>query len=139
MGALMNLDGLFDEWERAWSGREPGAFEAVCDPGIHYEDPLTEAPLVGVHALTGHARQLWAAFPDARVNATGARLASGDFVAAPCRVLGTHEGQLGRLAPTHRTLDAHAIARVREEAFPDPRDADELHDALLGEAFAEHD
>jgi len=33
-------------------------------------------------------------------------------------------GDLGR-------LDAAAIARVRDEAFPDPRDADELHDALL--------
>ena len=29
-------------------------------------------------------------------------------------------------------LDPEAIARVREEARPDPRDAEELHDALLG-------
>ena len=29
-------------------------------------------------------------------------------------------------------LDPEAIARVREEARPDPRDADELHDVLLG-------
>jgi ATP-dependent Lhr-like helicase len=29
------------------------------------------------------------------------------------------------------TLDADAIARVRAEAWPDPRDADELHDALV--------
>ncbi len=32
-------------------------------------------------------------------------------------------------------LDASAIARVREEARPDPRDADELHDALLTAGF----
>ncbi len=32
-------------------------------------------------------------------------------------------------------LDAAAIARVREEAWPDVRDADELHDALLTYAF----
>src|SRR5688500_6410869 len=30
-----------------------------------------------------------------------------------------------------RALDAEAIARVREEERPVPRDADELHDALL--------
>jgi ATP-dependent Lhr-like helicase len=30
-----------------------------------------------------------------------------------------------------RVLDADAIARVRDEARPEPRDADELHDALL--------
>jgi ATP-dependent Lhr-like helicase len=32
-------------------------------------------------------------------------------------------------------LDAAAIARVREEAQPDPRDADELHDVLLTYGF----
>jgi len=31
----------------------------------------------------------------------------------------------------HAILDAAAIARVRDEVRPDPRDADELHDALL--------
>jgi hypothetical protein len=33
------------------------------------------------------------------------------------------------------TLDANAIERVRDEARPDPRDADELHDALLTFGF----
>src|SRR3954453_19353551 len=32
-------------------------------------------------------------------------------------------------------LDPAAIARVRDEARPDPRDADELHDALLSAGF----
>jgi ATP-dependent Lhr-like helicase len=32
-------------------------------------------------------------------------------------------------------LDADAIAAVREEAWPEARDADELHDALMGIAF----
>jgi ATP-dependent Lhr-like helicase len=32
-------------------------------------------------------------------------------------------------------LDAQAIARVRDEARPDPRDADELHDALVTAGF----
>jgi len=32
-------------------------------------------------------------------------------------------------------LDAHAIQRVRDEARPDPRDADELHDALVVAGF----
>jgi ATP-dependent Lhr-like helicase len=34
-----------------------------------------------------------------------------------------------------RALDADAIARVRDEERPDPRDADELHDALLTAGF----
>ena len=32
-------------------------------------------------------------------------------------------------------LDAGAIARVRDQARPDPRDADELHDALMTAGF----
>ncbi|PYR77365.1 MAG: ATP-dependent DNA helicase [Acidobacteria bacterium] len=34
-----------------------------------------------------------------------------------------------------RVLDTDAIARVRDEQRPDPRDADELHDALLTAGF----
>jgi predicted ester cyclase len=117
MGPLMNVDGLMDEWERAWSGHNPAAFAGVCDPEIHYEDPLTPEPLVGLAALTAHALRLWEAFPDARVNTTGERLASGAFVSAPCRVLGTHDGKLGRIAPTHRALEVHAVvyAELRDE------------------------
>jgi ketosteroid isomerase-like protein len=113
----MDVDALFDAWERAWSGRDVRAFEDVCDPEVHYEDPLTEEPLVGTKALGRHARGLWNAFPDARVNSTGARLAGGPFVCAPCRILGTHEGRLGRVAPTHRELAVHAVvyAELREE------------------------
>ena len=39
----------------------------------------------------------------------------------------------GRAIGDHDTgaLDADAIAKVRDEARPDPRDADELHDALM--------
>ena len=36
-------------------------------------------------------------------------------------------------------LDAAAIERVRDEARPDPRDADELHDALLTAGFLTQD
>ena len=112
----MDVDELFDAWERTWSGRDPAGFESLCAETFAYEDPLTPEPLVGVKALGGHARQLWAAFPDARVNATGQRLADGPFVAAPCRILGTHEGRLGRIAPTHHKLELHAVvyAELRE-------------------------
>ncbi len=36
-------------------------------------------------------------------------------------------------------LDANAIARVRDEAWPDPRDPDELHDALTTVGFLTDD
>ena len=39
----------------------------------------------------------------------------------------------------HGSLDAAAIARVIDEARPDPRDAEELHDALLTAGFLHED
>ena len=75
----MEAEELFDAWERAWSGRDPHGFESVCARAVHYEDPLTPEPLVGVRALADHAQRLWEAMPDARVNRTGERLSDGTF------------------------------------------------------------
>jgi ketosteroid isomerase-like protein len=113
----VDLDAIFDAWERAWSGRDPRGFESVCHPEVHYEDPLTPSPLHGIPALATHARRLWQAFPDARVNTTGARLGDGEFACAPCRILGTHLGELGRISPTGRSMVVQAVvyAELREE------------------------
>ena len=105
----MNVDGLIDRWERAWSGKDPGAFTAICAPDLHYEDPLTLEPLEGVEELAHHAEQLWAAFPDARLQRTGQRLADGRYVAAPCKLLGTHRAPLGGLPATNRFLVVHCV------------------------------
>jgi ATP-dependent Lhr-like helicase len=58
---------------------------------------------------------------------------------APLEERRTHAVQT-RMAPEHAgsemgVLDTNAIARVRDEVRPDPRDADELHDALLTTGF----
>src|SRR5688500_12835167 len=105
----MQVDELFDAWERAWSGREPLAFKPICAEDVHYEDPLTPEPLVGPAAVAAHAARLWEAMPDARVNSTGARLGRGTFACAPCRLLGTHVGPLGRIHPTGRAVEVHAV------------------------------
>jgi ketosteroid isomerase-like protein len=112
----MQVDELFDAWERAWSGRDPRGFEPVCFSGVHYEDPLTPEPLVGTRELARHAKRLWQAMPDARVNTTGARVSDGTFACAPCRLLGTHTGPIGRISPTGRPLTVHAVvyAELRE-------------------------
>ena len=47
------------------------------------------------------------------------------------RAVQTRRGLDVKTADDLGRLDPDAIARVREEAWPDPRDADELHDALL--------
>jgi steroid delta-isomerase-like uncharacterized protein len=105
----MTVDELFDAWDRAWSGRDPRAFEPLCADGFSYEDPLTAEPLRGAAALAGHAQALWRAFPDARVNSTGERLTDGRYACAPCKVLGTHRGRVGGVTPTGRFIVVHAI------------------------------
>jgi steroid delta-isomerase-like uncharacterized protein len=127
----MNVDELFDAWERAWSGRDRGAFEPLCADGFSYEDPLTPEPLGGWRALAAHARRLWEAFPDARVNATGERLTDGRYACAPCKILGTHEGRVGGVTPTGRFLVVHAIvyAELRDERLLRARAFFDLHGA----------
>jgi hypothetical protein len=116
-GQAMDVDELFDRWERAWSGRDAAAFADVCVADVHYEDPLTLDPLRTVRDLAEHAERLWRAAPDARVNSTGERLHTGSFACAPCRLIGTHTGPLGRISPTGRAFDVHAV--VYAELDPD--------------------
>ena len=81
----------------------------MCAHDVHYEDPLTRSPLEGPDALADHAVRLWQAFPDARVETTGARLSDGRFVAAPMKMLATHRGEAGDLPPTGRFVVVHAV------------------------------
>jgi steroid delta-isomerase-like uncharacterized protein len=105
----VTADELIDGWQAAWSGRDPAAFSEVCVAGVQYEDPLTETPLSGIDQLAAHAQRLWNGFPDARLERTGERLSDGKFVAAPCKVLGTHRGALEGLPATKRFVVVHCV------------------------------
>ncbi len=128
---MVKQEELFDEWERAWSGRDPSRFEPLCADGFQYEDPLTPQPLLGADGVAAHAQRLWAAFPDARLNRTGERLGDGAFACAPCKLLGTHREPLGNIAPTGRFVVVHAVVYcelregqlLRARAFFDAYDA----------------
>ena len=104
-----DLDPLIDAFQEAWAGRHRAAFAECCAPDVHYEDPLCAAPLNGLDELADHAAQLWRAFPDARVERLGERLHDGRYVAAPCRLSGTHRGDLPRLPATRRPVALHAV------------------------------
>ncbi len=126
----MTVDELIDGWEAAWSGRDEAAFEVVCDRRVHYEDPLTPEPLEGLDLVQNHASRLWASFPDARVERTGDRLTDGDFVASPCKVLGTHRASLNGLPATNRFVVMHAIfySEMRHEKLLRVRGFFDLYD-----------
>jgi steroid delta-isomerase-like uncharacterized protein len=105
----MDVDELIDGWQAAWSGKDEAAFAEVCAAGIQYEDPLTGEPLAGLEQLSRHAARLWAGFPDVRMERTGARLHDERFVAAPCKVLGTHREALEGLPATNRFVVVHCV------------------------------
>ena len=127
----VNVDGLIDAWEAAWSGRDESVFEAVCSDKIHYEDPLTPEPLEGIEQFLQHPTRLWAAFPDVRVEKTGERLSNERFVAAPCKVLGTHRGPLEGLPATNRFVVMHCVfyCEVRRNRLLRVRGFYDLYDA----------
>ena len=114
----MSYDELFDAWERAWSGRDKRAFKPLCDPDVHYEDPLTPEPLEGHKAIAAHAQRLWAAFPDARLNVKN-ELVSGDWVVQEFTFEGTHDGTLsgpaGEIPATNRRLNGRGVQIFRVE------------------------
>lgn len=126
----MNVDELIDGWEAAWSGKDPGAFAELCAPGMHYEDPVTDEPLEGLDALAGHAERLWSAFPDARLERTGARLTDGRFVAAPSKLLATHRAALEGLPATNRFVVVHCVwyCELRHEQLLRVRGFFDLYD-----------
>lgn len=105
------IDALLDRWEAAWSGRDGAAFAEVCDAAIQYEDPLTRTPLIGVDELAAHAQELWAGFPDARVERAGERLSDGGgrFVAAPFKLSGTNRGPIADLPASNRFCAVHGV------------------------------
>jgi steroid delta-isomerase-like uncharacterized protein len=106
---VSDVDALIDAWEAAWSGKAPDAFEELLAPDFHYEDPLTGEPLQGAGQLTEHARRLWAAFPDARLERTGDRLHNEHFLAAPSKLLATHREPLEGLPATNKFIVVHIV------------------------------
>lgn len=98
------MEELFNRWQAAWSGKDPGAFAEACAPDIHYEDPVAAEPLDGIDALTAHAGRLWTGFPDARLETLGQRLVDGRFAAAPAKLLATHREPLEGLPASNRFI-----------------------------------
>src|SRR5205085_587624 len=81
----------------------------VCTPDVHYEDPLLPEPVDGPAAIAAHAQQMWAAFPDVRVERTGPLMVGGRHVSDPVKLVATHRGELEGLPPTGRFIVVHAV------------------------------
>jgi hypothetical protein len=101
---------LVERFQAAWSARDfASQLAAVCEPDLHYEDPLTFEPLIGPAALARHVARLRTGAPDARLQTTGPLLTDGRFAAAPVKLLATHTGELGEFPPSGREIVVQAV------------------------------
>ena len=129
----MSPDQLLDDFQAAFAGRNRAAFATCCAVDVHYEDPLTGAPRVGLDQLADHAARLWQLMPGAQLERSGERLHDGRYVAAPVRLTGRHTGDLPRLPASGRSITLHAVLYCELDAarerlwrirgFFDPYDA----------------
>ena len=127
----MSIEQVIDRWEAAWSSKDPDAFEPVCADRVHYEDPTTTEPLENLESLVTHAQRLWAAFPDARLERTAERVFNERYIAAPCKLLGTHRAPLEGLPASNRFLVVQCVvyAEVEQELVLRARAFFDLYDA----------
>ena len=129
---MVAVDELFDEWERAWSGREPSGFEPLCAEGFQYEDPLTPEPL---HGRGRAGRPRGAAVGGVPRRAAGRGPASAWPAArsrarrASCSARTASRSAASR--PTGRFLVVHAVvyAELREGRLLRARAFFDVHDA----------
>lgn len=105
----MTVDELTAAWLAAWSGRDPDAFSALSVGSLHYEDPVTAAPLRGPSELAAHAERLWEGLPAARLEASGSVVASGKFAVIPALLSGTQTAPLGAIPATGRRLVVQCV------------------------------
>jgi steroid delta-isomerase-like uncharacterized protein len=103
------MSGLAEELVAALAGRDRGRVHELCDPHVHWEDPLARTPVEGAVALGDHLARLWAAVPDLAAQLAAPVLADGERVAVPVRLTGTHAGETGELPPTGRSLTVEAV------------------------------
>jgi steroid delta-isomerase-like uncharacterized protein len=99
----------------AWSNQDADAFGPLCAPEVGYEDPTLSEPIDGANAIVEHAARLWRAVPDGRLETTGPMLAAQTgaadavYVAAPCKLLGSHRGPLDELPASGRFVIIHGV------------------------------
>lgn len=101
---------LSELWLGAWTTE--GAFAECCTADVGYQDPLTAVPLIGAAEIDAHAALMRSALPDAAVEATAPMLERGGHACIPWKLTGTHEGEIGPLPPTEKSLSLHGLHYV---------------------------
>ena len=118
-GIEQTVDELLDGWEAAWSGRRTRPRSRDCAlPGIQYEDPFTREPLRGPTSWPRTPSGCGRRSPTRASSARASACSTGRFVAAPCKLAGTHRGALEGLPATSRFVVVHGVFYCELRARP---------------------
>ena len=103
------LEDLATLWRQAWTSADREDFAACCAARVRYEDPVAGEPLEGLDAIAAHAAGYRDAFPDLRIEPSGAPLVEGEFGCVPWRLAGTHEGSFAGIPASGRFVTVLGI------------------------------
>jgi len=94
---------VIEAYFAAWDAHDPQAVVALFADGGSYEDPVTGSPLTG-DAIGEYAKGLFAAFPDLKLELISQAPTSTGQIAVPWLLFGTHQGPLGEMEATGRSV-----------------------------------
>ena len=87
----------------AWDAHDAQAVMNVYTEDGSYEDPTTGGPLTGA-AIGDYAQSLFDAFPDLKLELISQAPTSIGQIAVPWLLFGTHQGPLGEMAATGKSI-----------------------------------
>ena len=99
----MNATEVIEAYFAAWDAHDAQAVMDLYTPDGTYEDPATEGPLSG-QAISDYADGLFTAFPDLKLELISQASTSIGQIAVPWLLFGTHQGPLGEMATTGKSV-----------------------------------
>ena len=87
----------------AWDAHDTNAILATFTADGRYSDPVGGKDLAG-QDYVDYANSLFAAFPDLKLELVANISASNGMVAAPWLLFGTHDGAMGELQATGKSI-----------------------------------
>lgn len=99
----MNPNEVIEAYFAAWDAHDGQAVIDLYAEDGTYQDPATESPLSG-QAIGDYAEALFAAFPDLKLELISQADTSIGQVAVPWLLFGTHQGPLGEMEATGKSV-----------------------------------
>ena len=99
----MNPNEVIEAYFAAWDAHDRQAIIDLYAEDGTYQDPATEGPLSG-QAIGDYAETLFAAFPDLKLELISQAGTSIDQIAVPWLLFGTHQGALGEMEATGKSV-----------------------------------